>query len=160
MIAAFLDWFRGRTAREQLLLQLAVFLVIGVGGAFLAHQAASGFRSSAASDLVSANALRTDVTRLSTVLAASPSAPPLESDGTPRGVGSAAASRWGLKTAHIEPAGPSAIRVTFDPAPASAIFQWVDAVEHAGLVVTRIALVRAGEGDLVTADATFGPRAS
>lgn len=160
MIVAFLDWFRGRTSREQLLLQLAAFLLIGMGGAFLAYQTASAFRVSAAADLAGANALRADVTRLSTLLASLPSTPLLQSDGTPRGLASAAATHWGLKAVHIEPAGPTSIRVTFDPASAGAILQWVDAVEHAGLIVTRIALVRAGEGDLVTADATFGSRAS
>ena len=160
MIAELLNWFRSRTAREQVLLQLAAFVCIGIGGAFLFYQAASGFRSSATAELAGASALRSDVSRLSALLAKTPTAAPPPSDGTVRGIVSATAAHWGLGVAGLEPAGPTAIRVRFEPAAASAVLQWVDTAEHAGLLVTRVSLVRAGEGDLVRADATVGTRQS
>ncbi len=160
MIAAMREWFGARTPREQTLLVLAVFLLVGVGGAFSAYQAASSFRAAAASDLEGASALRADVARLRALAAASPAVQPLVSDGSPRGVATAGADRFGLKVTHVEPAGPTGVRATFAPAPATSIFSWIDAVERAGLVVSRISLVRAGEGDVVAADVIFNPRGS
>ena len=158
MIATAREWFAARTPREQLLLQLAVFVVLGFGGAAWAYQSASVFRASAALELASAKELRADTERLRAALASTPAAAPLASDGSPRGIATAGAARYGLQLAQIEPAGPASTRITFSPAPSTNVFSWVDAVERAGLLVTRISLVRAGEGDIVAVDVTFSGR--
>lgn len=153
-------WFASRTSREKLLLQVCAFLVVILGGGWVAFGSAFGFRSQAADDLASAIQLRNDVARLEHVMAASGSVQLPESDGTARGIAVAAASQFGLSPTQIEPAGPTGVHTAFAPASSLSFYRWVDAVERAGLVVTHIVLVRAGDGDVVRADATIGMRSS
>lgn len=157
-MGAFATWLRSRTAREQLLLQLGAFVLIVGGGLFLGWQSANAFRGSAASDLASAQQLRADVARLESSTTAAP--PTVTSDGTPRGAATAIASAVGLAPTHVEPEGPTGVRISFGPAASSGVYAWVDAVERAGFVVTRIAMVRAGSGDVVQADASVTARRS
>ena len=85
---------------------------------------------------------------------------PAASDGTPRGAATAIADQFGLAPSAVEPDGPTGVRISFAPASSLAIYSWIDAVERAGLVVTRISIVRAGEGDLVQGDASLAARKS
>lgn len=149
------SWFRSRTAREQLLLTLAAFIVLGGGGLLLSYQAVASYRATAAVDLASAIQLRDDLLKLKTLEGSVAASPAPASDGSVRGVVVAAASQFGLMPTRIEPDGPTGIRTAFEPANAQRVYQWVDAVERAGLVVSRIVLVRAGEGDVVEAGATI-----
>ncbi|MEZ6031028.1 MAG: type II secretion system protein GspM [Hyphomonadaceae bacterium] len=158
MIGSIVAWFRSRTPREQVLLQVAAFVVVIGGGLTWGYQAASAYRAEAASDLASAQQLRDDVARLSAQASDPAAVVPAASDGTARGAASAIATQFGLSLSLIEPDGPTGVRVTFSPAAARAIYGWVDAVERSGLAVTRISLVRVGEGDLVQADATLSAR--
>jgi type II secretory pathway component PulM len=155
-MAAFVAWFRSRTAREQLLLQLAAFIVVVGGGLFWGWQAASSYRAAAATDLASAQQIRIDVARLE--ITPVPAAAPASSDGTPRGTATAIAAQVGLAPTHVEPEGPTGIRISFGATASSRVYEWVDAVERSGLIVTRIALVRAGAGDIVQADASVAAR--
>ena len=155
-MGALAAWFRSRTAREQLLLQLAAFIVIVGGGLFWGWHAAAAFRDSAASDLASAQQLRADIGRLEE--ASVPTAAPVASDGTPRGAATAIAAQVGLSPTYVEPEGPTGVRIAFGPSASSSVYAWVNAVERSGLVVTRIAMVRAGAGDVVLADASVAVR--
>lgn len=157
-MGALTAWFRSRTIREQLLLQVGAFVLIVGGGLFWGWQTASTFRVSAASDLASAQQLRADIARLEST--SSPASAPVASDGTPRGAATAIASQVGLAPTHVEPEGPTGVRISFGPAASSGVYAWVDAVERAGFVVTRIAMVRAGNGDVVQADASVAARRS
>lgn len=161
MIGVVRSWFRTRAPREQLLLQVAALIVVVGCTLTWGYQAATTYRAEAASDLASATQLRDDVVRFST-LAAGPAAvvTPASSDGTPRGAATAIAAQFGLAPSAIEPDGPTGVRLSFAPAPARAIYSWVDAVERSGLVVTRLSIVRAGEGDLVLGDASLSARKS
>lgn len=155
MIDSFTTWFKSRTAREQLLLSAAAMIILGGGALLVAYQAASSYRASAAADLAAALQMRDDLTRLKSLEGGQASAPLPNSDGSVRGIVVAAASQFGLAPARIEPDGPTGIRTSFEPASAQSVYQWVDAVERGGLVVSRIELVRAGEGDIVQAGATI-----
>lgn len=158
MIGDFLVWFRSRTGREQLLLKLAALIILGGGGLLFAYQSVSSYRAAAAMELASAAQLRDDISKLKTLEAGATAAPLPTSDGSIRGIVVAAAGQFGLNSARIEPDGPTGIRTSFEPANAQNVYRWLDAVERAGLVVSRIVLVRAGEGDVVEAGATIGSR--
>lgn len=158
MIDGFLSWFRSRTGREQLLLKFAGLVIIGGGGLLFAYQAASSYSATATADLASAVQLRDDLARLKTLEGSEAAVPVPASDGSVRGVATAVAGRLGLNAARIEPEGPTGVRMSFDPANAHTIYQWLDAVERAGLVVSRIVLTRAGEGDIVETTATIASR--
>ncbi len=158
MIGAVASWFRARTPREQLLLQIAAFIIVIGGGLTWGYQSANIYRAEAAADLASAVQLRDDVGRLATLNAGPAAVTPAASDGTPRGAATAIADQFGLAPSAIEPDGPTGVRISFAPASSRAIYSWIDAVERAGLVVTRISIVRAGEGDLVQGDASLTAR--
>lgn len=157
MSNAFASWFSSRTGREQLLLKAAAFLIIG-GALLVAYQAASAYRDTASADLSSALQMRDDLARLKSLQGSTAATPVPANDGSVRGIVTAAASQFGLAPARIEPDGPTGLRTTFEPAAAQSVYQWLDTVERAGLVVSRISLVRAGEGDVVEAGATITSR--
>lgn len=155
MIGALASWFRNLSGREQVLLLVAAYLLVGAGGGFIAYRSATQFRADAAADLASAGALAADVARL----AAEPVAAdmqPVQSDGTLRGLVMATAAQVGLKPSRIEPAGPTALLLAFEPAPAAAVLDWISRAEQNGLLATRVVLVRSGDGDIVTSDVTIG----
>lgn len=155
---SFLAWFNSRTTREQILLKVATFIIIGGGLLLVSYQAASSYRDTARADLDSALQMRDDLTRLKSMAGAAPAAPIPTNDGSVRGIVVAAASQFGLSPARVEPDGPTGIRTTFEPTNAQNVYQWLDSVERAGLVVSRVSLVRAGEGDTVEAGATIASR--
>ena len=158
MSSGFTTWFNSRTGREQLLLKSAAFIIIGGGVLSFAYQAAAAYRETSSADLSSALQMREDLSRLKSLEGAAAAAPVSTNDGSVRGIVVAAASQFGLSPARIEPDGPTSLRTAFEPANAQAVYQWLDTVERAGLVVTRITLVRVGEGDLVEAGATITSR--
>ena len=158
MIGAVSSWFRTRTPREKLLLQVAAFIVVLGGGLTWGYQTANAYRAEAAADLASAVQLRDDVGRLATLNAGPAAVTPAASDGTPRGAATAIAGQFDLAPSAIEPDGPTGVRISFAPASSRSIYSWIDAVERSGLVVTRMSIVRAGEGDLVLGDASVSAR--
>lgn len=155
---SFLSWFNSRTAREQVLLKVAAFIIIGGGLLVVSYQAASSYRDTARADLDSALQMRDDLTRLKSMAGVKPAAAVPTSDRSVRGIVVATASQFDLSLARVEPDGPTGIRTMFAPANAQNIYQWLDSVERSGLVVSRISLVRAGEGDTVEAGATIVSR--
>lgn len=160
MTGAIRAWFRSRTAREQVLMLVAAFLIVVGGGLSWCYQAVNAYRVEAASDLASAIQLREDVARLVTLSSSASVVTPVASDGTPRGAASAIAAQLGLALAAIEPDGPTGVRISFAPASSQAIYRWVETVERSGFVVMRLSIVRAGEGDVVQGDATVATRKS
>lgn len=158
MSNSFISWFNSRTGREQLLLKSAAFIIIGGGALLVAYQAAASYREASSADLSSALQMRDDLARLKSLGGAAAATPVPANDGSVRGIVVVIASQFGLSPARIEPDGPTGIRTTFEPANAQAVYQWLDTVERAGLVVSRISLVRAGEGDIVEAGATITSR--
>lgn len=158
MSTGFISWFNARTGREQMLLKSAAFIIVGGGALLFAYQAASAYRETASADLSSALQMRDDLARLKSLAGGAAATPVPASDGSVRGIVVAAASQFGLSPARIEPDGPTGIRTTFEPTNAQSVYQWLDTVERAGLVVSRISLVRAGEGDIVEAGATITSR--
>lgn len=157
MMGQLAPWFATRTPREQLLLQAGVVIAI-LAALWLGWQTAAGYRASAAADLASAMQLRDDAARLRAIPAAVGHVTPAASDGTPRGAATAVASQFGLSPSRIEPDGPNAVRISFQSAASQNLYAWIDAVERAGFAVSRIAIIRAGEDDLVQADASVAAR--
>jgi type II secretory pathway component PulM len=155
MMGQLASWFSSRTQREQLLLQAGVAIAI-LAALWLGWQTAAGYRASAAADLASAMQLRDDVARLRAVpVAARQTAP---SDGTARGAVTAIATQFNLSPSRIEPDGPTAVRISFQPSASQNLYAWINAVERAGFAVSRITIIRAGEGDVVQADASVSAR--
>lgn len=158
MSNGLISWFNSRTEREQLILKIAVFVIV-VGGVLLfAYQAAAAYRETSSADLSSALQMRDDLARLKSLEGSATATPVPTNDGSVRGIVVAVANQFGLAPARIEPDGPTGIRAAFEPADAKYVYQWLDTVERAGLVVSRISLVRAGEGDIVGAEATIASR--
>lgn len=160
MIGSVTSWFRTRTPREQLLMQVAAFVIVIGGGLAWVYQTATAYRAEAASDLASATQLREDVERLAALNAGPGAVAPAAFDGTPRGAATAIAAQFGLAPSTIEPDGPTSVRISFAPAPSRSIYSWIDAIERSGLVVTHLSIVRAGDGDLVRGDASLSARKS
>jgi type II secretory pathway component PulM len=151
MIDQLAAWWRARTAREQLLLRGLIGLVFVVLLPLGAFQLASSYRASAAADLAAAQSLSAEVKRLENATARA--GPPLpQNDGSLQGLAFAAAKAHGLTIARVEPAGPERVRVIFEPAASTLIYRWFDAVARRGVAVSRSAIIRAGEGDLVTGE--------
>ncbi len=157
MIAMLQAWVQGLTARERLLLAIALLLVVLGGGGLLAFQSAKSYRERAAADLSAAEDLRADVARLADARRRTP-ATIASSDATPRGIANAAMAQFGLTPAQVEPDGPTGVRISLQPADGQLVYQWVEALQQSGLTVSKLHLVRSGEGGLVTTDASLDLR--
>lgn len=144
MIAALAAFWRGRTARERLLLQVAGALC-AIAAPLWGYGAAAQFRASAAADLAAAERLRVDIAALA-------AAAPAGADATIRGKASAAAAASGLTIARIEPGAGDRVRIAFAPASSLSVYRWIDAVGRSGASVVETTIVRAGEGDVVAAE--------
>ncbi|HOY77131.1 MAG TPA: type II secretion system protein GspM [Hyphomonadaceae bacterium] len=158
MSDSLVSWFNSRTGREQLFLKVAAFVIVGGGALLFAYQAAAAYRETSSADLSSALQMRDDLARLRSLEGSVAATPVPTSDGSVRGIVVAVANQFGLAPARIEPDGPTSIRATFEPIDAKYVYQWLDTVERAGLIVSRISLVRVGEGDIVGAEATIASR--
>lgn len=151
MIASLGAWWRARTDRERLLLRVALVLLVCVLAPLAAMQAAGQYRLDARRALESANAVSADVRAIAARSAEAGPALPAH-DGSLRGLALAAASAYGLTVAQAEAQGANGVRVAFAPADSTLVYRWFDAVARRGAIVTRTTIVRAGEGDLVTAE--------
>jgi type II secretory pathway component PulM len=158
MMRLISTWFDTRTAREQMLLKALLFVVLVIALPFWAWRAAADYRTEGARDLDAAMALRSDAAKLAGILATPNAAPPVDFDGTARGLASAMAAQTGLSLLRLSPDGPTGVQAVFEPASAIAVYKWIDGVERAGMAVTSVVMVRAGEGDLVSAQARLAPR--
>jgi type II secretory pathway component PulM len=151
MMEPLLAWFRGRTQRERLLLQVGAFILVFVAGPLWAWTAASAYRERSARDLDAAVALQRDQARLATLRATSPAPAQPASDGSARGLAMALALEGGIRVSRIEPDGPTGLQASFEPASALAVYRWIDGMERGGFPVNSVAMTRSGEGDIVVA---------
>jgi type II secretory pathway component PulM len=160
VIEPLVAFYRGLSSRERLLLQVGLFVLVFVVGPLWAWTAAHAFRERAASDLEAAVALQGDVSRLAALQGTQQAPPPIQSDGTPRGLAQALAAQLGLKVSRIDADGPTGLSTALEPASAVAVYRWIDGMERSGLSVTGVVMTRAGEGDVVSTQVriTSGPK--
>ncbi|MGE0597329.1 MAG: type II secretion system protein GspM [Hyphomonadaceae bacterium] len=152
MIAHLASWWRARTARERMLLQGAALFVLALLLPLASYNAALRFRAAAAAELSSAAEVRANVARLAEAAGTEASSDFPGTDGTLRGLAMAAAEAEGMVVSRIDQAGPDRVRLSVAPVSSLAIYRWIDAVSRRGAFVSQTALVRSGEGDLVTAE--------
>jgi type II secretory pathway component PulM len=152
-------WVSALSARERLLIQVALLLLVGVLAPFLIYRTAEGFAESAHRKLGAAQSLERDAAELERLTLTSASTAPPSTGATPRDIASDMASMSGLVLSHVEPDGPAGVQLGFQPASALAVYRWIDGAERSGLQVTRVVMVRAGDGDLVSAQVRASSRA-
>lgn len=156
MMESALSWWRARTERERVLLQVMTALVFFISIPLLLLHSAGAYRLRATSDLASSERLLTEVE----AYAASRSRMALEGpagDGTPRGEALAIAAGLQLTIARLEPAGPERWRVFFGPADSRALLQWVDRLARAGVETHAARMIRVGDADAVEGEFEIGP---
>lgn len=151
MIDQVAAWWRARTGRERLLLQVCAAIAFGVVLPLSLYQASESYRKRSAAALEGAQAIAADVKQ---VAASSGKAqtPLPENDGTLRGVAFAAAEAHGLSVARAEPMGADRLRLAFTPARSLLMYQWFDTVTRRGYYISKSAMTRAGDGDLVAGE--------
>jgi type II secretory pathway component PulM len=151
MIAAMVGWWRTRSSRERLLLQVAAFLIFAILVPFAAYQAAVRYRAGAAADLAGARQVQADVARLA-AQGARPASGAVASDGTLRGRAMANAEASGLTVARIEPQGAGRFLIVFEPADSLKVYRWIDSMSKSGVDVRRTSITRASAEGAVTAE--------
>jgi type II secretory pathway component PulM len=140
-------WWGARTARERKLMQGAALFVLMILTPAWAFLSAMQFRDEGAARLAAARAVQADVARLAESAVAAPG-----EGGTLRERVLALAQANGVAPHALEAADEARVRVAFAPADSLMIYRWVDAVGRTGAVVSRSAIVRVDESDLVTAE--------
>jgi len=148
MMAWLMSWWRQRTGRERLLLQVAAALIVALLPVAL-FAGASRYREAAAAELHAATKLGADIQWMRDH---APLVTAQEAEGGLRGAAIASAQQAGLTIARLEPAGPDRLRVAFAPANSVSIYRWLDAVGRRGVFVARTAITRRGDGDDVEAE--------
>jgi general secretion pathway protein M len=148
MIAVLTAWWRQRTGRERLLIQIAAALV-ALMIPMLLFAGAVRFKEAAEAELAAAQSVAKDVQWLAEQ---APRVTVAEVEGGLQGAAIAAAEQSGVAIARIELSGPDRLRVVFVPANSLAIYRWIDAVGRRGGFVVRSAIVRRGDGDEVEAE--------
>jgi type II secretory pathway component PulM len=148
MIDLIFGWFRSRSARERLLITIALGAIFLVIGPLFAYRAASTFRAEAAVELQAARTLERDVAALVGAVGAVPG---VAGDGSLQGLATANAGALSLQTAGIETVGSGGFRVSFEPARSIDVYRWMEAMTKRGAFITQSAIVREGDGDLVRA---------
>lgn len=146
-----LTWWRVRTAREQRLLQFVAILVFVIVLPVWAYVAAASYREAAATRLTSAQDIAQQVEVIAQASRDQAAAPQAD-DASARGRALAAAHAAGLTPARIEAVDPQRVRIAFEPADSLAIYRWIEAVGRSGAQVSRSAIVRVSDSDLVSAE--------
>jgi len=150
-MAQLAAWWRARTRRERLLLQIAaVFVCVLVLPGWI-YLSASAYRAAAANELAAARALSTEVARLGEQVRAQ-RANFIGVDGSVRDRALAAAQEGALTIARFEETGPGRVRVVFESVSSVALYGWVGAVGQRRIAVTRSSITRLGESDQVNAE--------
>lgn len=140
-------WWAARTARERTLIQGAAIFVLMILLPAWAYLSASQFRTEGAARLAAAHAVQADVARLAQAGISAP-----ESGGSLRDRVLSLAQANGLSPQALESGDAARVQVVFAPADSVMLYRWVDAVGRTGAVVSRSAIVRVSESDLVTAE--------
>jgi type II secretory pathway component PulM len=151
MMAQLAAWWRARTARERSLMQIAVLLLCGVLAPAWAYSSAATFRAEAAARLASARAVSADVGALSQAMRAQ-QATPIAVDGSVRERILGTANEIGLEIARLEPAGADRFRVVLEPTDSLAVYRWIEALGRSGALVSRTALARVDDTNLITGE--------
>ena len=146
MTQALKQWWQARTSRERLILRVAAALCLLVLLPVTVYAQVAEYRARAAAELSAARGVLADVGQIAAA------GPPKVASSDSRAVVTAAAATQSLTIARIEPLGADALVVVFAVADSRQIYQWMDSVGSAGLVVRRTAIVRADEGALVSAE--------
>lgn len=144
---AFKAWWAARTGRERKLVQGAALFVLMILLPGWAYLSAAQFREDAAVRLTAARAVAADVARL-------------EQGGPAQDAGGATlrdrvltlAEANGLAPQALESADATRVRVVFGPSDSLMIYRWIDAIGRTGAMVSRSAVLRSGESDLVSAE--------
>ncbi|MBI1338679.1 hypothetical protein GC169_00500 [bacterium] len=152
------QWFERRSSREKRLIGALVGAAVLIAAPLAAFRVASDYRAEGERRLQSAVALLRDADALAALGPGGEAPVALNAGGSIQSAATAAASEAGLVLSRVEPAGPDAVRISIAPASALGVFEWVSAVQSSGGEITRIVLVRAGDGDLVSTDATVTRR--
>ena len=140
-------WWRARTARERKLIQGATLFVLMILMPAWAYLSAAQFRDAGAARLAVARAVQADVARLAEAGVAAPG----EGGGLRARVLNLAQAN-GLSPQVLEAGDSARVQVVFAPADSVLIYRWIDAVGRTGAVVSRSAIVRVSESDLVAAE--------
>jgi type II secretory pathway component PulM len=152
-MASLLDWWRGRSARERLLLIAAFALLVFVAGPLLAYRGAATYREEQRMALIAARAVLADAQAAAFAMRAAPGGEgPALADRSARGVAQAAAESLGLAIERIEPIGPDRVRLVMRDVDSVQVYRWIEAVGKRGGVVQRASLVRAQGAGRVTAE--------
>lgn len=144
--ASLAAWWRGRTARERLILAGGGILVFLILLPLVAYQSASSFRHAAAAQLESARSLRADVARLKAL------GPAPALSGDVRSLALESAQAVGLTPTRIEQRGGDQFVIVFEPAESLMAYRWIDLMGRGGALVQRTALARVGEDGVVSAE--------
>lgn len=144
-------WWRARTPRERVLLQVCAALAFGVAAPLWVFGAATSFRDAAATALTQAEAAHRGVQALAASGARAGPALPAH-DGSLNGLAFAAASAHGLTIERVEGASADRLRVVFAPAQDVRVFAWLDEMARAGVAAPRSSLMRAGPQGLIRAE--------
>lgn len=140
-------WWAARTGRERKLIQGAAIFVLMILLPVWAYFSAAQFRNEGAARLAAAHAVQRDVARLTQAGIRTP-----ESGGSLRDRVLSLAQANGLSPQALESGDAARVQVLFAPADSVMLYRWVDAVGRTGAVVSRSAIVRVSESDLVTAE--------
>jgi len=140
-------WWRGRTARERMLLTGAGILVFLILAPLWAYQSASHFRRDAALSLESARATRADVARLKELGPA-----PTAAAGGVRNLAMESAQAVGLTPSRVEQRGGEQFVIVFEPADSIKAYLWIELMGRGGALVQRTTLARVGADGVVSAE--------
>lgn len=151
MMARLGEWWRARTRRERLLLQIAaVFVCVFVLPGWV-YFGVSAYRTASANELAAAREISAHVTRLGEQVRAQ-RASFVGVDGSVRERALVAAQESALTIARFEDAGVDRVRVIFEAAGSVAVYSWVEAVGRRRIAVVRSTIVRLGESEQVNAE--------
>lgn len=151
MIDAIGAWWRARSARERMLLNVAVILLFAVLAPMLIYTSAAGYRREAAGEFASAQRVAEQVETLRAAMQADPqTGAPVE--GSLRERALAAAQARGLTAAQLESADQGRVRVVFSAANSVAVYRWIELMGRSGAVIERSAIARVADTELVNAE--------
>jgi len=144
-------WWRARTGREQLVMQGAMLLIIAVLVPAWLFLSASDFRRDSAAELASMRQVELQVAQLAETSAAQSNAPQ-GGDASLNGRVLAAAEAAGLRPAQIAASAGNSVRVSFEPADSVAVYRWIAMMGAGGAHVTRTAMSRVADSEMVIAE--------
>lgn len=139
-------WWRARTAREKILLQVCAALLFAVLLPVWAYHAAASYRASSTAALAGARTIQADVTRLARATAGAQSA-----DSSLRGLATASAETAGLAIVRAESTQQDRLSIAFSPASSLKVYRWLDLMARRGVVIDRTLIVRVENGEDVEA---------